>query len=400
MVASVNEMSRPPFQTLPPRPGRGLFALAMGGFAIGTTEFGAMALLPYFASSLGLTAPQAGHAISAYALGVVVGAPVLALLGTRLPRRRLLAALMITFTVANGLTAFAPSYGWLLAFRFIAGLPHGAYFGVASLAAADLVPPARRTQAIARVLLGLTVATIFGVPAANGIGQLVGWRWAFALVAALGAATAIMIFLWLPRGAIAGGRMLDELFILRSRQVWLALGMGAIGFGGMFAVYTYLASTLLLVTHAAPAALPIMLAVFGVGLTIGNLVSAWLADKALMPTIAGVLIWSVVVLALYPLTTHAVWSIILAILLVGSSGGLAAPLQARLMDVTHGGQTLAASLNHSAFNTANALGPWLAGIAIGAGFGWSSTGWVGCALALGGLALWVVAIRDERQQVH
>jgi DHA1 family inner membrane transport protein len=381
--------------------GLALFALAMGGFAIGTTEFGTMGLLPYFAPALGVSAPVAGHVISAYALGVVVGAPVLAVALARLPRRNVLVGLMTAFAMANGLSAFSPNYHWMLAFRFLAGLPHGAYFGVASLVAASLVPPARRAQAIARVLLGLTVATIFGVPMANAIGQWVGWRWSFALVALLALSTALLVLRLVPLERLAEPDSLSplaELAVLKRRQVWLALGIGAIGFGGMFAVYTYLADTLLRVTQAPPAVVPVVLGIFGVGLTAGNLISAWFADRALMATVAGVLIWSAAALALYPFMTHAVWSMALAVLLIGGGGGLATPLQARLMEVAEGAQTLAASLNHSAFNTANALGPWLAGIAIATGYGWGSSGWVGCALALGGLALWAVAMLDARRR--
>jgi DHA1 family inner membrane transport protein len=379
--------------------GRAIFALAMGGFAIGTTEFGTMGLLPYFSKSLSIDAPQAGHVISAYALGVVVGAPVLAVLAARFERRAVLVWLMLSFAAANGLSAFAPDYHWMLAFRFFAGLPHGAYFGVASLVAASLVPPRKRAQAIARVLLGLTVATIFGVPAANAIGQLVGWRWSFALVAALALATASLVLRLVPAGGAAPAHApnpLREVDVLRRRQVWLALGIGAIGFGGMFAVYTYLASTLLAVTKAPAVALPFILGIFGVGLTVGNLVSAWFADKALMPTIGVVLLWAAAALALYPFATHALWSMAVVVLLIGGGGGLATPLQARLMDVAEDAQTLAAALNHSAFNIANALGPYLAGLAIGAGLGWQSAGWVGCALALGGFLLWLVAGWDDR----
>jgi DHA1 family inner membrane transport protein len=360
-----------------------------------------MGLLPYFAPAVGVSAPVAGHVISAYALGVVVGAPVLAVALARLPRRNVLVGLMVAFALANGLSAFSPSYHWMLAFRFLAGLPHGAYFGVASLVAASLVPPARRAQAIARVLLGLTVATIFGVPMANAIGQLVGWRWSFALVALLALSTALLVLRLVPLERLADQNTaspLTELAVLKRRQVWLALGIGAIGFGGMFAVYTYLADTLLLVTKAPPAVVPVMLGIFGIGLTAGNLISAWFADQALMATVAGVLIWSAASLALYPFMTHAVWSMALAVLLIGAGGGLATPLQARLMEVAEGAQTLAASLNHSAFNTANALGPWLAGMAIAGGYGWGSSGWVGCALALGGLVLWAIAMVDAQRR--
>jgi DHA1 family inner membrane transport protein len=176
--------------------------------------------------------------------------------------------------------------------------------------------------------------------------------------------------------------------------------MGAIGFGGMFAVYTYLASTLMDVTHVTPAVVPIMLAVFGVGLTAGNLISAWLADKALMPTVAGVLVWTAAALALYPFAMHSLWSMAIVVFLVGGGGGLATPLQARLMEVAEHAQTLAAALNHSAFNAANALGPWLAGMAIGAGFGWQSAGWVGCALTLGGLVIWAVSALEDRRTAN
>jgi DHA1 family inner membrane transport protein len=379
--------------------GLALFALGMGGFAIGTTEFGTMGLLPYFAPALGVSAPQAGHVISAYALGVVVGAPLLAVMLARLPRRNVLVGLMLVFGVANGLCAFAPDYHWMLVFRFLAGLPHGAYFGVASLVAASLVPRERRSQAISRVLLGLTVATIIGVPLANAIGQIIGWRWSFALVAILAVTTAALVFWLVPLVREASHDAvspLAELAVLKRRQVWLALGIGAVGFGGMFAVYTYLADTLLRVTHAPPVMVPVMLGIFGFGLTAGNLVSAWLADKALMATVAGVLIWTAAALALYPFMTHALWSMAVSMLLIGGGGGLATPLQARLMEVAEGAQTLAAALNHSAFNTANALGPWLAGMAIAAGYGWGSSGWVGCALALGGLVLWAVAMWDAR----
>jgi MFS transporter, DHA1 family, inner membrane transport protein len=381
--------------------GLALFALAMGGFAIGTTEFGTMGLLPYFAPSLGISAPVAGHVISAYALGVVVGAPIIAVFMARMPRRNVLVGLMAAFALANGLSAFAPDYHWMLFFRFLAGLPHGAYFGVAALVAASLVPPQRRAQAISRVMLGLTVATIIGVPMANEIGQLVGWRWSFSLVAILAFATAALVFFLVPLGCAASrdaSSPLTELSVLKRRQVWLALGMGAIGFGGMFAVYTYLADTMLNVTHASPEMVPVMLGIFGVGLTLGNLIAAWFADRALMATIAGVLIWTAASLALYPFMTHAVWSIAISVLLIGGGGGLGVPLQTRLMEVSEGAQTLAAALHHAAFNTANALGPWLAGMAIAAGFGWGAAGWVGCALSLGGLVLWVVAMLDRPQR--
>ena len=384
----------------PTHPGLALFALAIGGFAIGTTEFGTMGLLPYFSHSLGITAPQAGHVISAYALGVVVGGPVLAILVARLPRRNVLVGLMLVFALANGLTGIAPDYHWMMVLRFVAGLPHGAYFGVAVVVAAELVPPERRAQAMSRVLLGLTVATIFGVPLASFIGQVLGWRWSFALVAALAGTTSLMVLRAVPVMRVSlhdDASPLAELVVLGRTQVWLTLAIGTIGFGGMFAVYTYLASTLLLVTKTAPISVPIMLGIFGCGLTVGNLVSAWFADRALMPTIAVVLVWMAAALLLYPFVTHAVWSMAITVFLIGGGGGLGIPLQTRLLQVAEGGQTLAAAMNNSAFNIANALGPWLAGLAISAGYGWGSCGMVGCGLALSGLVLWLIAVLDDKR---
>jgi DHA1 family inner membrane transport protein len=376
------------------------FALSIGGFAIGTTEFATMSLLRYFAHDLRIDEPTAGHVISAYALGVVIGAPIIAVLTARLPRRTLLVGLMCLFALANGLSALAPSYGWMLAFRFLSGLPHGAYFGIAALVAASLVPPEKRTQAVGRVLLGLTVATIIGVPLANWLGQAVGWRWGFAVVMVLALGCAVMVALFAPADRPAAtASPLRELGALRSRQVWLTLGIGAIGFGGLFSVYTYLGSTLIDVTHVSPGVVPFVLAAFGVGMTAGNLLVPKYADRALMPTAGYLLVWSAAILALYTVAARSLWGITLDVMAIGFGGALATVLQTRLMDVAGEAQSLAAALNHSAFNVANALGPWLGGMAIAAGYGWTSTGWVGCGLALCGLIVWAIArgLNDEKR---
>jgi MFS transporter, DHA1 family, inner membrane transport protein len=377
------------------------FALAMGGFAIGTTEFATMSLLPDMADGLGIDEPTAGHVISAYALGVVVGAPLLAVFGARLSRRTLLIALMAMFGLFNGLSALARDYHTMLVFRFLSGLPHGTYFGIAALVAASLVPANKRSQAVGRILLGLTIATVIGVPAANWLGQIANWRWGFGVVAALAALTVALVWAFAPRDVPdRKANPLIELKALANTQLWLTLGISAIGFGGMFCVYTYVASTLLGVTRVSPAMIPVVLAIFGLGMTAGTAIVPRFADRALMPTAGVLLLSSAAVLLLYPLTAGNIWTISLNVFAIGVAGALGPVLQTRLMDVAGDAQALAAALNHSAFNTANALGPWLGGLAIAAGYGWTSTGWVGALLALGGFAIWAIAMLVERRSAR
>src|ERR1700689_3253454 len=277
-----------------------------------------MSLLRYFARDLKIDEPTAGHVISAYALGVVVGAPVIAVLSARLPRRTLLVALMALFALANGLSAFAPTYHWLLLFRFLSGLPHGAYFGIAALVAASLVPIEKRTQAVGRVLLGLTVATIVGVPLANWLGLAVGWGFSFGIAAVLALTCAVMVRTYAPRDPpAAGASPLRELGALRRGQVWLTLATGAIGFGGLFSVYTYLGSTLNDVTRVPPHAAPLVFSVFGAGLTAGNLWIPKFADRALMPTAGALLVWSALVLAIYPWAAAHYVTILLDVFAIG-----------------------------------------------------------------------------------
>lgn len=371
-----------------------LFSLAMGGFAIGTTEFASMSLLPFFAADLHIDEPTAGHAISAYALGVVLGAPLIAVLGARFARRTQLLALMALFALGNTLTALAPGFGAMIAARFLSGLPHGAYFGVAALVAASLVPQHRRSQAVGQVMLGLTVATIIGVPMANLIGQAVGWRASFGLVSVLALLTMLLCALFAPRDQAGRSDPLRELGALRSRRVWNTLAIGAIGFGGMFAVYTYLATTLIEVTKVSTGVIPFFLAIFGIGATLGNLFVPRFADRALMPTAGGILVFAFVALLAFPLAAGNPWLLAIDIFAIGASVSLGAILQTRLMDVAGDAQALAAALNHSAFNTANALGPFLGGLAIRQGLGWTSTGPVGAGLAVLGFLIWIVAYRD------
>ena len=386
-------------QTTPvARAGLVIFALAMGGFAIGTSEFASMSLVPYFSPDLGISEATAAHVISAYALGVVVGAPIIAVLGARMSRKGLLIALMAMYALSNIAAALSPSYGAMLAFRFIAGLPHGAYFGVAMLLAASLVPENRRAWAVSMVMLGLNVATVLGAPSASLMGQSIGWRWGFGLAGAMALATLIMITLKAPADkADKTVNPLRELGALRNRQVWLTLLTGAIGFGGFFAVYTYVASTLQTVTMAPAWAEPLVFIIFGLGMITGTVVTGRFADRNLMGTACFIVVYSMVLMAIYPFATGNLWSMALICFLIGSSGGLALVLQTHLMDVAGEAQTMAAALNHAAFNAGNALGPALASVAVTAGWGFPSSGFVGAGLALGGLILLLITIADQKR---
>jgi len=378
---------------------RALLALGVGSFGIGTGEFVIMGLLPDAARDLAVTIPEAGHLISAYALGVVIGAPLLAVLGARWPRRNLLIALMSFFAAGNVASALAPGYVPMIVARLLTGFPHGTYFGVAALVAAGLVPRERRAQAVGLVMLGLTTATLVGVPIAAGIGTWLGWRAAFMIVGAIGALTVLLVWRWVPFvPADRHASPLRELSALARKQVWFTLGIGAIGFGGMFAVFSYVKPTMLEVAHMPASGIPVVLALFGVGMVAGNLAGARLADKALMPTIGGVLVWSALVLGAFVYTAPHPWLASFNVMLVGTAVALGPPLQIRLMDVAGDAQTLAAALNHSAFNMANALGAWLGGVTIAAGLGWTSTGWVGMLLAMAGLAVFAWSLMSAARR--
>ena len=373
-----------------------LFALTLGGFAIGTSEFASMGLMPNMVASLGVTEPQVGHLISAYALGVVVGAPLLAILGAGWKRKTLLLSLMGFYALGNLASALGPNYHSMMLFRFIAGLPHGAYFGVAALTAVAISPPQRRGRAVSIVMLGLTLAILVGNPLATWAGQVVDWRWIYAAVAIIAVATAALLAAWLPEHVDGPkAKPLDELRAFNQLPVWQALGIGAIGFAGMFAVFSYLAPTMLEVTKVSAAWIPLGLAGFGVGGVIGNFAGGWLFDRFKLRGAWVVLAWSVLVL-LFPLLARGLPTILLATVAIGLMGALGPILQSHLMDVAGDAQTLAAASHHAAFNTANALGPWLGGMAITAGYGWTSTGYVGAATAVAGLLIYAWASRTAR----
>ncbi|XLY89700.1 MFS transporter [Ectopseudomonas mendocina] len=373
-------------------------ALALGGFAIGTGEFAIMGLMPNVAADLGVSEPQVGHVISAYALGVVVGAPLLALLGARLPRHILLLLLMGCFALGNFASALAPGYEPLLMFRFIAGLPHGAYFGIAMLVAASMAPPHKRAKAVSRVLAGLTVAILIGNPLATWLGQFMSWRYAFALVGIIAITTIAMVAIFLPADPNEQrSSPKDELRAFNRAPIWLAMGIGSIGFAGMFCVFSYMAPTLLHVTQVGPGWIPLAMGVFGAGCIVGNSAGGWLFDRLRLRAVAWILAWSTLVLLVFPFAAHSLWTILPAIFAIGTMIALGPALQTHLMDIATGAQTLAAASNHAAFNLANALGPWLGGLAISAGMGWTVTGYIGAATAIGGLLLFAWAWQVQQK---
>ncbi|MGY1737368.1 MFS transporter [Geodermatophilus sp. SYSU D00684] len=370
-----------------PRVAVALVALALGGFAIGTTEFVTMGLLPDIADGVGVDIPTAGHVISAYALGVVVGAPVIAALGARLPRRALLVGLMAAFLAGNALSALAPGSAALLLARFVSGLPHGAYFGVASLVAASLVPPSLRGRAVSTVMLGLAVANVAGVPAATWLGQTLGWRsayWAVVVLAALTVAAVLAVVPSSPGARDASVRA--ELGALRRPQVLLTLAVATVGFGGMFAVYSYVAPLTTEVTGLSRGVVPWVLLAFGIGGVVGTALGGRLADIALFRSLVATLVALAVLLALVGPAAATGPTLLAGIFLLAvAASTLVVCLQLRLMEVAGEAQMLGAALNHSALNAANALGAWLGGVVIAAGYGYTAPSLVGVGLAVLGL---------------
>ncbi|WP_245411689.1 MFS transporter [Phyllobacterium leguminum] len=375
-----------------------ILALACGGFGIGTGEFAIMGLLPDVARGFGISVPEAGHAISAYALGVVVGAPVIAMMGAGRSRRTLLLVLMGLFAAGNLLSATAPSFSSFIILRFVTGLPHGAYFGVAALVAASLVPFDKRARAVGYVMLGLTVATLVGTPAMALFGQLLDWRVMFVSVGGVGILTVVLLFLYLPRDATherAG--VLRELAAFTHPQVLLTLAVAATGFGGMFSIFSYIAATATEVAAMPVATVPIVMALFGLGMNAGNLVGTRFADRSLMGTIFGMLLFNVAVMTFFALTAENPILLSLAVFLVGCTFAAGPAIQTRLMDVARDGQTLAAASMHSAFNIANALGAWLGGLVITYGYGYPATGYVGAALSVLGVGVFAVSYALEKR---
>ncbi|MFE9440595.1 MFS transporter [Streptomyces sp. NPDC006602] len=376
-----------------------VLALAIGAFGIGTTEFVIMGLLPEVASDFGVSIPTAGFLVTGYALGVMVGAPLMTVLGTKISRKRTLMLLMGLFIAGNLLSALAPTFGVMLIGRVIASLAHGAFFGIGSVVAADLVAPDRKAGAIAMMFTGLTVANVVGVPLGTLVGQSVGWRVTFGIVALLGVIGLLGIARLVPEmPRVEGVSLRQELAAFKNAQVLLAMAMTVLGFGGVFAAITYIAPMMTQVAGFADGSVNWLLVFFGLGMVGGNLVGGKYADRALMPMLYVSLGALAVVLALFTLTAHDKALAAVTIALIGALGfATVPPLQKRVLDQARGAPTLASAVNIGAFNLGNALSAWLGGLVISAGLGYTAPNWVGAGLAAAALLLAFLSAALERR---
>ncbi len=385
-----------------------LLALALGGFGIGLTEFVAMGLLPnlaadllpeLFAYSHEQANAQAGWLVTAYALGVVVGAPTIAALAARLPRKQLLLACVLVFTLGTVASALLPTFELVLVARFVAALPHGAYFGIAALVAASLMGPGKRGQGVALVLSGLTIANVVGVPTITLLGQVSGWRIAYLAVAAVFALTFVAVLLAVPlQSGDPAATFRRELTAFSRIQVWLALLIGAVGFGGFFAVYTYIAPLATTITGLDVGLVPVVLIAAGLGMTIGNFIGGRAADHSVLGTLFVCFGAFAVSLTGLALTAHTVVGLFVFVFLVGAAASALSPaIQTRLMDVAGDSQSLAAAINHSSLNIGNSLGAYLGGVTIAAGLGYLSPTWVGLLLIVPGVIFALVSVAIQRR---
>ncbi|MEB5920718.1 MFS transporter [Franconibacter daqui] len=377
-----------------------LLALAIGAFGIGTTEFSPMGLLPVIAKGVDVSIPAAGMLISAYAIGVMVGAPLMTLLLSHRSRRNALIFLMAIFTVGNVLSAISPDYGTLLASRILTSLNHGAFFGLGSVVAASVVPKHKQASAVATMFMGLTIANIGGVPAATWLGEVIGWRMSFLATAGLGVVSMISLFFSLPKGS-AGERpdVKSELAVLMRPQVVSALLTTVLGAGAMFTLYTYIAPVLHKVTDATPAFITGMLVLIGVGFSIGNYLGGRLADRSVNGTLKGFLLLLIVIMAAIPLLARSEVGAAVSMVIWGAATfAVVPPLQMRVMRVASEAPGLSSSVNIGAFNLGNALGAAAGGAVIQAGLGYSFVPVMGAIIAALGLLLVLFSSRRNAEK--
>ncbi|ASM54842.1 hypothetical protein PNIG_a2870 [Pseudoalteromonas nigrifaciens] len=369
-----------------------LIVLALGTFILGLSEFSMMPMLPLISETFGSTPSQSGYAISAYALGVVVGAPILMLTTANMRKRKALLIFLSLMCISNSLSAFATSLEQLVLFRFLSGLPHGAYFGAAILLASEIAPAGKRASFMSKVFMGLTIATIVGVPVVTLVGQNLSWRYCLAGAGVLAFIAFIFVYKVVPNiENTKPSNLLNEFGVLKNKLVWSILGIVIIGFGGVFCIYTYVADTILEVTETAPYTISIAMVMFGIGSTLGNYVLGKAADKSAIKTTGLVLVCTIVFAFAYVTASYNIWLLYGVIFFIGCSLGLATLVQTLLMDVSPNGHAMIGALVQCAFNVANAIGPWVGGIAIAQGAAPNQTGYVAAALFVGGFIMWLLS---------
>lgn len=371
-----------------------LFALALGGFGIGLTEFVIMGLLPEVAADFAVSEAVAGYLISGCALGVAVGAIGLTVAITRIDRKKALVGLMVIFIAGNVLSALAPSYEMMMLGRIVAALSHGAFFGIGAVVAANLVPANRKAAAISLMFAGLTLANVLGVPIGTFIGQAAGWRSTFWVISVIGVVSLVGIALLIPAtaGRTGGGSILAEFRIFRSGQVWASMIITVLGYGGMFGAFSYIAFTLTGVSGFAASTVPWLLVLFGVGLFVGNIVGGRAADRNLGRTLLVLLVGLIVILVAFALLASSQVATLVLLVLMGGFGFATVPgLQMRIMNFAGDAPTLASGANIAAFNVGNAFGAWVGGLTIAAGLGYASPLWAGAAVTLAGLVALLIA---------
>ncbi|GGM71486.1 MFS transporter [Longimycelium tulufanense] len=380
-----------------------LWALAVGAFGIGTTEFVVSGVLPGVADEFGVSIPTAGYLATVYAIGVFVGAPLTTIIGARVERRRMLAAMMVLFIIGNLFTTVAPTFAFVLVGRVLAALSHGAFIGIGTVVAASLVAPNKGARAIAFMLSGMTLANVVGVPAGTLLSQHVSWRAAFGVITVVGVIGVIGIRTLVPEGPKPqGARIRPEVAALTNPQVILALSMTVLGFGGVFVSLTYVAPMMVEVAGFAESTVTWLLGLFGVGLVIGNMIGGRFADRALMPMLYAGLTGLAVVLFAFTWGAHSKIASAVCILLIGVFGfATVPPLQKRVMDKAAGAPTLASAVNIGCFNLGNAVGAWLGGFVIARGLGLTAPNWAGALLPAGALVLaFVSATLDRRDTLR
>ena len=369
-----------------------MFVLALGTFILGLTEFSMMPMLPLISETFNVTPTQSGYAISAYAMGVVVGAPILMLTTANMRKRKALLIFLTLMFIANGLSALSNSLNQLILFRFLSGLPHGAYFGAAILLAADIAPKGKRASFMSKIFMGLTIATIVGVPLVTLVGQNLSWRYCLGGASILSLIALVFVYKVVPNiNNSKPSNLINEFSVLKDKLVWSILGIVIVGFGGVFCIYTYIADTILDVTQTPAYTISIAMVMFGIGCTLGNYFLGKAADISAIKATGLSLICTIIFAIVYVNASHNIWQLYAIIFLIGCSIGLATLIQTLLMDVAPDGHAMIGALVQCAFNVANAIGPWVGGMAIAQGAQPNQTGYVAAILFFGGFIMWALS---------